>query len=163
MGVSGDIARVMQRMVDRFYFPIFRRVLDIRTFRYAVVGCMNLGFGVLFYWFVFHYVVGARDTTFFGAITISGHILAFLINFVVTFFTGFWMTRCVAFDDSVLRGGVQLFRYSLVVALNICINYFGLKLLVDVFGFYPTPSYMSLQVLTVCVSYLASRYFTFAR
>ncbi len=151
----------IQRVVDLFYLPFLRRFMDLRTFRYAFVGGANLAFGVFFYWFLFHWVVGDNNTTFFGMVTISGHILSFLINFVVTFFTGFWLTRTVAFDDSVLRGRVQLFRYSLVVGLNIAINYFGLKLLVEVCGFYPTPSYMSLQILTVIVSYLASRYYTF--
>lgn len=156
-GVSGFITA----LVDLFYVVPFRGVMDRQTFRYAAVGGANLGFGVVLYWFLYNIVLVKQDTTFFGLVTISAPILAFLINFVITFFTGFWLTKNVAFGESKLRGRVQLLRYAMVVALNIMINYWGLKLLVGVFGFYPTLSYLSLQVITVAISYLASRYFTF--
>ncbi len=152
---------LITRFVDIFYFPFLRPILDLKTFRYAAAGGLNLGFGVIFYWFLFHFVLQKQDTTFFDTVTISAPVLAFLINFVVTFFSGFWLTRTIAFSDSVIRGRLQLFRYLQVVTLNIAINYFGLKLLVGVLEFYPTPSYMLLQIVTVTVSYLASRYYTF--
>lgn len=158
---GGWLARAIIRVVDYFYLPFARKIVDQKTFRYAAIGALNLSFGVVLYWFLYHYVLGEGDTNFWGVITVSAPILAFLINFVVTFFTGFWLTRNVAFSDSRLHGGVQLLRYSLVVGLNICINYFGLKVLVESFGLYPTPSYMSLQVLTVLMSYLASRFYIF--
>ncbi len=154
-------ANIIRVVVDFFYFPLFRRFVDLKTFRYAAVGGLNVGFGVVFYWVLFHFVLCKQDTTLFGLITISAPILAFLINFAVTFLTGFWLTRSVAFGDSVLRGRVQLFRYSQVVGVNILINYFGLKLLVEVLDFYPTPSYMFLQFITIAISYLASRFYTF--
>lgn len=135
--------------------------MPCETFRYAVVGGINLVIGVVIYWILFNFVLDKQDTDFFGVVTISAPILAFLINFVITFFTGFWLTRSVAFSESVIHKGKQLFRYSQVVVLNIAVNYFGLKLLVDVLDLYPTPSYMVLQIVTVCVSYIASKYYTF--
>ncbi len=161
MGLQSKIVSVLTRFVDTFYFPFLRPIFDLKTFRYAAVGGLNLGFGVVLYWFLFHFVLQKQDTAIFGIVTISAPVMAFLINFVVTFFSGFWLTRNVAFGDSVIRGRQQLFRYLQIVALNIAINYFGLKLLVGVFEFYPTPSYMLLQCVTVAVSYLASRYYTF--
>lgn len=161
MGFESRLAGSISRLVDIFYFPIFRRFIDQKSFRYAAVGGANLGFGVVMYWFLFNIVLQKADTTFFGLVTISAPILAFLINFVITFFSGFWLTKNVAFSGSVLRGRVQLMRYAMVVALNIMINYWGLKLLVEVFEFYPTPSYLSLQLLTVTISYLSSRFFIF--
>ncbi len=155
------LAEAIRRIIDIFYFPGLRRYVDIKTFRYGMVGGANLLLGVIFYWLLFNFVLRKQDTNFFGIITISAPILAFLINFVVTFFTGFWLSRNVAFGDSVIRGRVQLFRYLQIVVLNIAINYFGLKLMVEVFGLYPTPSYLSLQCVTVTISYLASRYYTF--
>lgn len=161
MNLGKRIAGFISRLVDLFYFPIFRSLIDQKSFRYAAVGGTNLGFGVVLYWFLFNIVLQKQDTTFFGLVTISAPILAFLINFVITFFTGFWLTKNVAFSGSALRGRVQLIRYTMVVGLNIMINYWGLKLLVEVFEFYPTPSYLSLQVITVSISYLSSRYFIF--
>lgn len=161
MAKSTKLSRAITRAVDFFYFPFVRRIFDLKTFRYAMVGGVNLVFGICLYWMLFNLVIQGRETNFFGLVTISGHILAFMINFVINFFTGFWLTRSVAFTDSVVKGGMQLFRYAQIVALNISINYFGLKLFVDVLGFYPTVSYMSLQFMTIGISYLASRFYIF--
>lgn len=149
----------LTKIIDWLYRP-FSRFIPCETFRYAAVGGINLGFGVVLYWGLFNFVLQKQDTDF-GIVTVSAPILAFLINFVITFFSGFWLTRSVAFSSSVIHRGKQIFRYAQVVAVNVAVNYFGLKLLIEVFEFYPTPSYMSLQIVTVAISYIASKYYTF--
>lgn len=150
-------------MIDFFYRPPFSRLMPRQTFRYAAVGGVNLALGVVLYWILFNFVLDKQDTSIFGIVTISAPIMAFLINFVVTFFTGFWLTRNVAFGGSALHGREQLFRYAQIVTLNIAVNYFGLKLFVEFFQFYPTPSYLFLQVVTVGISYFASKHYTFRK
>ncbi len=152
--------RFITRFIDFFYIKPLR-FIPRETFRYAAVGGLNLLLNVVIYWFSFHFVLRKEDTDFFGIVTVSAPILAFLIAFVITFFTGFYMTRNVAFGDSQVRGRRQLFRYAQVVAVNVAINYFGLKLLVEVCGFYPTPSYLAIQVVAVAFSYFAQRFYTF--
>jgi putative flippase GtrA len=56
---------------------------------------------------------------------------------------------------------VQLFRYGIVVVANLAINYIGLKLLVDVFGWFPTPSKMAITIVATGVSYISQKKFTF--
>jgi GtrA-like protein. len=51
----------------------------------------------------------------------------------------------------------------MIVAVNLAINYFGLKLLVEVFGWYPTPSKICITLFTVVISFLGQKYFTFRR
>lgn len=148
------------KITNWIYIKPIRRFVPIETFRYALMGGSNLLLGMVLYWFCFHFVLQKQDTDF-GIVVISAKTLAFLISFVVTFFTGFFLVRTVAFSESQVRGRKQLFRYAQVVALNVAINYFGLELLVDRLGFYPTPSYASLQIITVLFSYLAQRYYTF--
>ena len=145
--------------VDLFYIKPFRFV-PLQTFRYAAAGGANVLFGIVLYWFCFHFVLQKEDTDF-GIVVVSAHILAFLITFVITFFTGFFLTRTVAFGDSPIKGRVQLFRYAQVVGVNLLINYFGLKLLVEVCEFYPSPSNAVLQVVIAGFSYLAQKYYTF--
>lgn len=163
MGLSSKITTRLKGWIDMLYLRPLSRIMDIRTFRYAAAGGINFALGVVLYWFLFNIVLSKQDTNFCGIITISAPILAFLINFVVTFFSGFWLTRSLAFEDSRLRGSSQLMRYALTVALNIAINYFGLKFLIELCSLYPTPSYMLLQVITITISYLSSRYFIFRR
>ena len=146
-------------LVDLFYIKPFRFV-PLQTFRYAAAGGANVLFGTVLYWFCFHFVLRKEDTDF-GIVVISAPILALLITFVITFFTGFFLTRTVAFGDSPIKGHVQLFRYAQVVGANLLINYFGMKLLEDICGFFPTPSYAVLQVAIAGFSYLAQKYYTF--
>jgi putative flippase GtrA len=83
------------------------------------------------------------------------------VTFPITVLTGFLLQKYVTFSNSYLRGGVQLFRYFLVVIANLMINYAGLKLLVDGLHFYPTPWKMIITVFTVIFSYLSQKKFTF--
>jgi len=146
-------------IVDFFYIKPLQ-FIPLQTFRYGAAGGLNVLLSMVLYWFIFNYVLHQQDTDF-GIVVISGYILAMLITFVITFFTGFYLTRTVAFGDSTVRGHVQIFRYAQVVVVNLLINYFGLKLLNGVCGFYPSPSYAVLQIVTVTFSYLAQRHYTF--
>lgn len=157
-----QIAQKIRQWVDWFYLPFLRGLMPLETFRYAVAGVANLALSAGIYFVSFHYILEKEHFEVFNKLVISGHIMALGIALVVTFFTGFWLTRMVAFDGHRrLRERKQLLRYGQVVAINLAVNYFGLKLLVDVFGFYPTPSYLFIQLLTVAISYLASKYYTF--
>ncbi|MEG1607350.1 MAG: GtrA family protein [Mucinivorans sp.] len=149
----------ISRIVDALYLPIFR-FIPRQTFRYAVVGGANVAYGIVQYWFIYNFLLNQENVDF-GIVVISAPIMSFLINFVITFFTGFWLTRNIAFDKSTVRGRIQLVRYAMVVALNVGINYLGLKLLVETCGFYPSIVNAFMQLLTVSVSYLSGRFYTF--
>ncbi len=88
-------------------------------------------------------------------------IAAFLTAFPITFLTGLWLARNVSFRNSPLRTVTQGGRYFMVVVLNIVIKYSGLKLLVEVIGVYPSISNAILTVVTVVVSYLLQKNFSF--
>lgn len=152
--------QAITRLADFFYIAPLRRIIPQETFRYAFVGGLNLLFNLVLYWFCFNFVLDKQDTDF-GIVVVSAPILAFLITFVITFFTGFYLARNIAFGRSEVRGAKQLFRYAQVVAVNIGINYCGLKLLVETLGFYPSLSNAAIQIVTVVFSYLAQRFYTF--
>ena len=89
--------------------------------------------------------------------------MSLLIVFPITLLTGFWLNKYVTFTQSSLRGYKQLWRYILIVAVNLLVNYFGLKLLVEVCGIYPTPSKMIITIITVIISFFGQKYFTFKK
>lgn len=156
------VAQRIRRTVDLLYVAPLRKAMPLSTFRYAAAGAINLGLNVLIYFVSFHYILQKDHFEILPWLVISAPIMAFGIAFVITFFTGFWLTRMIAFEHQRnLRGREQLLRYGQIVALNVAVNYFGLKLLVDVWDFYPTPSYLAIQILTVAISYLGSRFYTF--
>jgi putative flippase GtrA len=96
-----------------------------------------------------------------GFVTISPHIAALFVTFPITLFTGFLLQKYVTFTASDLRGREQLIRYIAVVGVNLLINYFGLKLLVELLHFYATPSKMVVTVICTIFSYFSQKTFTF--
>ena len=92
---------------------------------------------------------------------LTPHIATLCIVFPITLLTGFWLQKYVTFTSSNLHGARQLIRYITVVAVNLAINYFGLKLCVETLGWYPTPSKMFITLITVAVSYFGQKYYSF--
>lgn len=152
---------LLTSLIDLFYIKPIRKLIPLETFRYAAVGGINMGFNTLIYVIMFHCVLKKADTSIFDIVVISAPIMAFGVTFVITFFSGFWLTRSIAFKESELRGRTQIFRYIQIVILNIAINYFGINLLVNTLHLYPTPSYLGIQIFTVALSYVMSKYYTF--
>ena len=156
-----EIGNRIRRIIDYFY-PPFRRFVPIDTFHYAACGGANMAFDTILYFVVFQFVL-KQQMLHLGFVTLSSHIAALAIVFPITTFSGFLLQKYVTFTASELRGKVQLMRYYLVVVGNLAINYLGLKLFVDVFGFFPTPSKMLITIITVVLSYIFQSKFTFKR
>lgn len=154
------LARLITTVIDCFYWRPFRPLLPLQTFRYAACGGLNMVLDALWYFVIYHYIVAER---FFdlGVVVLSPHIASMLVVFPITFFNGFWLNRNVAFKSSPLSGQTQLFRYALSIVGSILLTYAGLKLFVEVCGFWPTPSKVLTTILTVIYSFLAAKYFTF--
>jgi len=114
------------------------------------------------YFITYNFIIQKRfiDLTF---IVVSPHIAALCIVFPITLLTGFWLNKYITFTQSSLTGTTQLFRYIMIVALNLAINYFGLKLCVEVWQWYPTPSKIVITLLTVIISFIGQKYFSFRK
>ena len=153
------IGNGIRRMVD-FFYPPFRKYVSVDFFRYGATGAANMVFDWILYFCIFHFILH-QQMLHLGFVTLSSHIAALAFSFPFSFMTGFLLQKYVTFTTSDLRGKVQLVRYGLVVVLNLSINYLGLKLLVDVFGWYPTPSKMLITLLATGVSYFSQKKYTF--
>jgi putative flippase GtrA len=136
--------------------------------RYAVCGGGNMVFDWVLYFLLYNFVIGHEmiyvrctmyDVQYTQAIT--PHIATLCIVFPITLLTGFALQKYVTFTRSRLNSWRQLMRYILIVAVNLAVNYLGLKLCVESFGWYPTPSKMVITIVTVIISYLGQKYYTF--
>lgn len=146
-------------IIDIFY-PPFSRYFSRQFFRYGVSGAANVGFDWLLYFIVYNYILQKQFVPL-GFVTISPYIAALFVTFPITLFTGFLLQKYVTFTASDLRGREQLIRYIAVVGVNLLINYFGLKLLVELLHFYATPSKMVVTVICTIFSYFSQKTFTF--
>lgn len=157
------IAQIITKIIDFFYRP-FSRFIPLQLFRYGACGGANMVLDWVLYFLVYNFVVGhevVRVYLGFFTFHLSAHVLAFLLVFPLTLLTGFWLNRNVTFTQSSLRGYKQLWRYILIVLVNLLVNYLGLKLLVDVYGWYPTPSKIFITLVTVMISFFGQKYFSF--
>ena len=96
-------------------------------------------------------------------VVISPHVASLVVVFPITFFTGFWLNRNVAFRSVEVGQGRQLFKYALTVVGSLLLNYVCIKLFVEVAGIWPTPAKALTTAVCVAYSYLSGRYFTFKK
>ena len=148
--------------IIQFFYKPFQKWISPTLFRYAFCGSANLILDWILYFIFYNFVVG-HQLVYIGPICITPHIMTLCIVFPITLFTGFWLNRNITFTQSTLRGKKQLLRYISIVVLNLAINYFGLKLCVEVFGWYPTPSKMLITIVTVIISYFGQKYYSFRK
>lgn len=163
------LAHIITKIIDFFHRP-FAKWIPEQLFRYAACGGGNLVLDWILYFLIYNFVIGHEMVSLqFSAFSIqfaqaiTPHIATLCIVFPITLLTGFWLQKYVTFTQSNLHGARQLTRYILVVALNLAINYYGLKLCVETLGWYPTPSKMLITIVTVIVSYFCQKYYTFRK
>ena len=161
------LAQIVTKIIDYFYHP-FEKWMSRQLFRYAACGGGNLVLDWFLYFITYNFVVGHENVIFSCDIgrwsleqVITPHIAALCIVFPITLLTGFWLQKNVTFTRANSPKALQLWRYIVIVLLNLAVNYYGLKLCVDMLGWYPTPSKIAITLFTVVVSYVGQKYYTF--
>ena len=154
-----NIVVLIQRFIDWLYIP-FKKLIPEETFRYTVCGGSNTMLDIFLYFVCYHFILN-NNVLQIGSIAISPHIAAFIIVFPITFSTGFLLSRYITFTESKRRKRIQLFRYGLTVLICIFLNYILLKLFVEYYKIYPTPSKILTSVIVIIYSYISNKYYTF--
>jgi len=146
-------------LLDLFY-PPFRKIMPIQTFRYAACGGINTLLGLTVYFIGYEYLF-ARENFDFGFFAFKPHIAALFLSFCVSFVVGFLLNKFVVFTGSNLRGRIQLFRYFLSFSLNLVINYLLLKFFVELLLWNALISQVITTVIIISFSYLSQKHFSF--
>lgn len=134
--------------------------MPLQTFRYAACGGFNTLLDIALFFLSYNFILH-KQPVHIGILTIGAHIAAFLIGFCITFPIGFYLSRYVVFQETSVAKREQLGKYFMVVLGCLFLNYGFLKLFVDVFKWYPTPSKICTTVFVVAFSYLTQKNFTF--
>lgn len=154
-----NIKELIQHSIDWMYTP-FKKFLPIETFRYAVCGGSNTALDIFLYFVCYNFVL-RKQMLNLKIISITPYIGAFIIVFPITFSTGFMLMKYITFSTSELRGRVQLFRYGVTVLVCILLNYVLIKLFVEYFHLFPTPSKILTSIVVVIYSYFSQKHFSF--
>ncbi len=153
------ISSLILNTVDWFY-PMFKKIMPLQTFRYAACGGFNTSLDIVLFFVSYNYLF-QKSAIHVNGFAVSAHIAAFLLGFVITFPIGFYLSRYVVFQETSVRKTAQLIKYLTVVLICLVLNYVFLKLFIEVFGWYPTPSKLMTTVFVVAFSYVSQKYFTF--
>ena len=153
------VRRTIFRVLDVFY-PLFRKFVPLQTYHYAACGGVNTAVS-LFTYFVSYNFIFKKEILDLGFIAFEPHIAALFMAFIISFPVGFYLSMYVIFHGSFLKRRVQLFRYFLVIMACMTINYIFLKIFVEVFKWYPTPSQLLTTGIVIVFNYFSQRYFSF--
>ena len=156
-----QMKQIILQVID-FFYPPFSRVLPRQTFRYAVTGGSNAALNVLIFYLSYNFILTDAIVQI-GPWSINKYIAAYGLALSVSFPVGFLLNKYVVFQESDLHGRVQLFRYGLMTAMSIYMDYALLHLFVGKFGFWATPSQALIILILSLFSYLFQTYVTFAK
>ncbi len=143
-----------------FFYPLFSKFMDKRTFLYAACGGGNLVLSWILF-FVFYQFLFTKDNIEFSQFTLSAYTASAMLCFIISFSIGFLLMKYVVFTDSELKGRIQLFRYGISSLLSSVVSWLLLKFLIDIMGIYPSVSNVIASCLVVMVSYLLQKKYTF--
>jgi len=147
------------RFID-FFFPPFKRLMPLQTFRYAVCGGSNVLLDIFLFYISFHYVL-KQETLHLGLLVLKPYNAALIMAFCITFPLGFILSKYIVFHGSYLKGRIQLFRYGIIVAINLFLNYALLNIFVQYLHIFPTISRILATIIIVTFSFLSQKHFTF--
>ena len=156
------LAEKLGAFIDLFYIKPFSALVSPTVFRYAAGGGVNMVMDLFWYFLIYDYLVGEQFLDL-GFVVVSPHIASLCVVFPITFFTGFWLNRNVAFRATEFGQGWQLVKYALSVVGSLAVNYICMKLFVEVCDIWPTPAKALTTAVCVVYSYLVGRYFTFKK
>lgn len=148
------------QIIDMMYIKPLHGLISRNMFAYGLCGASNMVLDTIWYFLIYHFIIAQRFIDL-GIIVVSPHIASLILVFPITFFTGFWLNRNVAFRATEFSSRKQLMRYAISVLGSILINYICMKVFVEIFAIWPTPSKMLTTVISVAYSYLATKYFVF--
>jgi putative flippase GtrA len=150
------------KIVD-FFYPPFRKIMPLQTFRYAACGGANIVFN--------NFVLFAQLFKLFAArygkqmdilgFPVKSYNVALYITATTTFIIGFLLNKYVVFVASYIKGHIQLFRYFAAFLFSLFLNYLFLKVLVESMNLSPIISQDIALVVIVGISYMIQRHFTF--
>ncbi|UEG49174.1 GtrA family protein [Ferruginibacter lapsinanis] len=147
-------------VIDSFY-PLFKRIMPLQTFRYAACGGSNMVLNFSVFTILYHFFVAKYKIVHLGFYSFESYSLALFLAGVLSFFVGFFLNKYIVFEESNLKGRIQLFRYFVSFTSNLFINYLLLKFFVTQLHLYPVLAQLIVTIIVVIISYITQRKYTF--
>ena len=146
-------ALILRRAIDWFYRRPFSRVISETVFRYGACGAITLSVDAVSYALIYHFLVAGRYFDL-GFVVMSPHIASLVLVFPITFFTGFWLNRYVAFRTLPVAAGIYFAQLRLYEIFGR-----GVRSVADSFQVYHIARRSSLQLPGGPLLYVQGNFF----
>jgi putative flippase GtrA len=157
--VHAFIRKTVLAIVDLFY-PLFKRFMPLQTFRYAACGGANMIFDIAVFTYINTYIL-KQNVVYIGSFAFKSYVVAFVLSFCLTFPIGFYLSRYVVWQQTETKKRIQVFRYFIVVAACVGLNYILLNIFIQEFHWWPLVSKLVTTVIVVIFSYITQRSYSF--
>ncbi len=131
-----------------------------QLFRYAFCGSIGVAVDIFIFFISYNFIFN-KKIVHIVTLAMKPYTAAFITAFLCSFPVTFFLQKYITFTNSNLRGRVQLFRYLIIVAICLLLNYYGIRLFVEQMHLFPTLAKMIVTLFVVTFSYFTQRYFSF--
>jgi putative flippase GtrA len=144
-----------------FFYPFFKKLMPLQTFRYAACGGGNTLLDISIFIVVHDILLHKQAIQVTPNLLVSPYIAAFLFSFCITFPLGFYLNRYVVFQEAKSAKREQLIKYFAVVMFCLVLNYGFMKFFVEVLKWDAKFSKLVTTMFIVLFSYFSQKHFTF--
>lgn len=159
MSITLQLKNSILQFID-FFYPPFKKIVGLQTFRYAVCGGSNALLNLLVFSFAYNHLF-LNQVVYLAGFAITRYIAAYLLALSISFPIGFCLNKYIVFQASNLQSRTQLFRYGTLTITNIFLDYLLLHLLIGYFNLWATASQAAIIVILSLLSYFYQTYFSF--
>ena len=153
--------RTLVLSVTDFFYPFFKKIMPLQTFRYAACGGTNTLLDITLFIIFNEYILHKQPLFFTPEIMVSSYVVSFLFSFCFSFPIGFYLNRYVVFPQAESEAKEQLVKYFVVVMFCLVLNYGFMKFFVEFLKWNQNFSKIVTTIFVVLFSYLAQKHFTF--
>ncbi|HEX7366017.1 MAG TPA: GtrA family protein [Pelobium sp.] len=139
------------------YLTIITGNKVVRFFLSAGIATL---FDVLIYYSAINYLFNYQRVRVLS-FSASAHNISLCISYSCGVVVNFLLTKYAVFTESNLKGRKQFRRFAMIAFLGFFANYSLLRLFVEFFDFYPTPSRIASALSLGVASYYVHKLFTF--
>jgi len=159
--MNEKVQKLIITLLDIFY-PIFKPFFNKQTYYYLACGGGNTLFALVLYYLIYNNLLHQEDLNLY-IITFKAHMASLFLTTVITFPIGFYLTKFIVWSDSNLETKKQFFRHFAFLIFGTVLNYFLLKLFVEILEWWAMPSQILTTVIIVIFSYLTQKYISFKK
>jgi putative flippase GtrA len=153
------------RRLLKFFYPLVKKLLPYQVYAYLAVGAANTVLNItLFatcYWLIVQ--VASISATLLPMLKLAVEI-ATTISFVITVFTGFWLSKKFAFtsaDNKKTERAKQFGKYFLVSLEGQLSDYLITKGLIVLLLVNPVTAYLISTAVMLLINYFLQKNYTF--